>query len=156
MFCVYSGEGVNSLREHLKLDPPDEADIIDVAALDPATIAPHQLHHPQMAIQHGIPYYMTGPIPPFHGTQHHHPHHQHPQGFQLPPPPPHHMMPPHLMGQALPHHVGPANRPPPPPPAHVHMPHIGSPQQQPPQALMPTADDDEDVDEDMRVDEERE
>lgn len=64
-------------------------------------------------------------------------------------------MPPHLTGHALAQHVGAANRPPPPPPAHTHMPQHNAMMQLSPGIVAMTDEiEDEDVDEDMRVDEE--
>ena len=147
MFCVYSGDGVAQLREFLKLSVP--SDEFDVTIVDTDNRMTHYqpFHHgPHMAMHHGIPFYTNVPPPPFHGTN------QIGHGFQLPPPPPQTIMPPHLTGQALLNHPGVANRPPPPPPAHVHFPPHPLP---PPQAVIPTIEDDEDLDEDMRVEEER-
>lgn len=155
MFCVYSGEGVAQLREYLKLSTPtDESDsegtIVDVTAHAP--VHDHLGAVQQMSMQNGMPFYYAAPPPPFHPINYH----QVPHGtMQLPPPPPHHIMPPNLTGQALLQHVGPANRPPPPPPAHTHMLHNTVPMQMP-QGIVAMTDEieDEDVDEDMRVDEE--
>jgi len=147
MFCVYSGDGVAQLREFLRLSVPSDESDVTIVDTDNRMTHYQPFHGPPIAMHHGMPFYNSGPHPPFHGTN------QIQNGFQLPPPPPQNIMPHHLTGQALLHHLGAANRPPPPPPAHVHF----SPPlaHQTPQAVITTVEDDEDLDEDMRVEEDR-
>lgn len=146
MFCVYSGDGVAQLREFLKLYLSSEESDITIIDTDNRMTHYQPFHGPPTAMHHGMPFYNNGLHGPFHGTT------NISNGLQLPPPAPQNILPPHLAGQALLHHPGIANRPPPPPPAHVHFPPHPL---QPPQAVIPTAEDDEDLDEDMRVEEER-
>lgn len=142
MFCVYSGDGVAQLRAFLRLLHSEHSDSSDANGADVSTEALIQ-HHQHAPIQ----YPFVVPTAPFHPTNA-------PNMGQgnsnLHPPPPMNIAPPLLTGQALVQHVGAANRPPPPPPPHGHYPQHGV-HQPPPQGVVPVAEDDEDVDEDMRV-----